>query len=62
MNIEIMRAFVQLRRMIQTNAELSTKLAALENKYDARFRIVFDAIRRLMAPPAKAKKRIGFRS
>ena len=61
-NIEIMRAFVHLRRMLQTNAELAAKLTALERKYDAQFRVVFDAIRELMAPPAKSQKRIGFRS
>jgi hypothetical protein len=60
-NIEIMRAFVRLRQMLQANTELAKKLAALEKKYDAKFRIVFDAIRDLMEPPAKTKKRIGFR-
>jgi hypothetical protein len=59
-NIEIMRAFVRLRRMLQANTELSRKLAALEKRYDAQFRVVFDAIRKLMAPPAIPKKRIGF--
>ena len=60
-NIEIMRAFVRLRRMLATNAELARKLAALEKKYDAQFRVVFDAIRELMTPPAPKKKRpIGF--
>ena len=60
-NIEIMRAFVRLRQMLQANDELAKKLAALEKKYDTKFRIVFDAIRDLMEPPAKTKKRIGFR-
>jgi hypothetical protein len=60
-NIEIMRAFVRLRQMLQANDELAKKLAALERKYDAKFRIVFDAIRDLMEPPAKMKKQIGFR-
>ena len=60
-NIEIMRAFVQLRRMLTTNAELARKLAAMEKKYDAQFKIVFDAIRELMAPPEPETKRIiGF--
>jgi hypothetical protein len=59
-NIEIMRAFVRLRRMLQANTELARKLDALEKKYDARFRVVFDAIRKLMAPPVIPKKRIGF--
>jgi len=60
-NIEIMRAFVRLRQLLQANADLAKKLASLEKKYDAQFRIVFDAIRELMAPPTKPKRRIGFR-
>ena len=59
-NILIMRAFVQLRHMIATNDELAKKLESLESKYDARFRVVFDAIRRLMAPPESERRRIGF--
>ncbi|MBI2155278.1 MAG: ORF6N domain-containing protein, partial [Candidatus Rokubacteria bacterium] len=50
-NIEIMRAFVRLRRILGSHADLARKLAALERKYDAQFRVVFDAIRELMAPP-----------
>ena len=61
-NIEIMRAFLRLREMLGANAELAKKLAALEKKYDAQFRVVFDAIRELMTPPAKPGKRIGFRA
>jgi hypothetical protein len=61
-NIEIMRAFVRLRQMLQGNAELAKKLAALEQKYDSQFRVVFDAIRELMSPPVKQQKRIGFRT
>jgi hypothetical protein len=59
-NIEIMRAFVRLRQMLQSNADLARKLAALEKKYDAQFKVVFDAIRELMAPVMKPKRRIGF--
>ena len=60
-NIEIMRAFVRLRRLLSSNAELAKKLDALERKYDAQFKAVFDAIRELMAPPAKPENRpIGF--
>jgi hypothetical protein len=59
-NVEIMRTFVRLRRMLQANADLARKLEALEKRYDAQFRVVFDAIRELMAPPAKEKRRIGF--
>ena len=46
-----MRTFVRLREMLLSNAELARKLAALENKYDAQFKVVFDAIRELMLPP-----------
>ena len=60
-NIEIMRAFVRLRQMLQTNADLARKLAVLEKKYDAQFKAVFDAIRDLMTPAEKPKRRIGFR-
>jgi predicted nuclease with TOPRIM domain len=61
-NVEIMRAFVRLRRLLQSNAALSAKLTALEKKYDGHFRIVFDAIRELMTPPETPKKPIGFAS
>jgi hypothetical protein len=61
-NIAIMRAFVQLRQMLGTNVELARKLAALEKKYDAQFRVVFDAIRELMddAKPRQRRREIGF--
>jgi hypothetical protein len=49
-NIEIMRAFVRLRQMIASSADLARKLASLERKYDAQFKVVFDAIRELMTP------------
>jgi hypothetical protein len=61
-NIEIMRAFVRLRQMLQQNADLARKLATMEKKYDTQFKIVFDAIRGLMAPPEPRRKRIGFRA
>jgi len=61
-NIEIMRAFVKLRQMLASNAELSRRLDELESKYDKQFRVVFDAIRRLMATPVRSRKEIGFRS
>jgi hypothetical protein len=59
-NIEIMRAFVRLRRMLQANADLARKLAALEARYDVQFKVVFDAIRELMQPPVQPRRRIGF--
>ncbi len=59
-NIEIMRAFVRLRELVATHKDLARKLEALEKKYDAQFKIVFDAIRELMAPPEPRKRKIGF--
>ena len=60
-NITIMRTFVQLRRILASNEELGRRLNELEKKYDAQFRVVFDAIRELMTPPAKDRKQIGFK-
>lgn len=60
-NVEIMRAFVRLRSLLATHQDLARKLAALERKYDAQFKVVFDAIRQLMEPPARARRQIGFR-
>jgi hypothetical protein len=59
-NIAIMRAFVKLRELLATNKNLAAKLDELEKKYDAQFRVVFDAIRQLMQPPEKQKHQIGF--
>jgi hypothetical protein len=59
-NVEIMRAFVRLRQMVAANAELSRQLQLLEQKYGAQFKVVFDAIRELMAPSAKPRRPIGF--
>ena len=62
-NINIMRAFVRLREMMAGHQDLAKKLAELERKYDAQFKVVFDAIRNLMEPPATTKqKQIGFRT
>ena len=61
-NIEIMRAFVKLRQLLASNAELSHRLDELESKYDKQFRVVFDAIRQLMTTPVRDRKEIGFRS
>jgi hypothetical protein len=60
-NVEIVRAFVRLRRLLGSHEELARKLAELEKRYDAQFRVVFDAIRQLMAPAAKPRRSIGFR-
>ena len=59
-NIAIMRAFVRLRQLLATHAELAGKLDEMEEKYDDPFRIVFDALRRLMTPPADPAREMGF--
>lgn len=58
-NIQIMRAFVKLRQLLNTHKDLAHKLEELEKKYDAQFKSVFDAIRMLMEPPpASGPKKI----
>ncbi len=59
-NVEIMRAFVRLRQMLSTNTNLERRLNELEKKYDSQFKVVFEAIRQLMASPEKQPKKIGF--
>lgn len=61
-NIAIMRTFVRLRELLLSNKELARKLEQMERKYDAQFKVVFDAIRQLMEPPPQPVKkgRIGF--
>jgi ORF6N domain len=59
-NIEVMRAFVRLRELMATHKDLVRRLNGMEKKYDAQFRVVFDAIRELMAPPQPNKRKIGF--
>jgi hypothetical protein len=61
-NIAIMRTFVQLREMIGSNKGLARRLNELEKKYDSQFRVVFEAIRELMAEPESKVKRIGFKT
>jgi len=58
-NIQIMRAFVQLRKMLLSNDDLRRKIEAMEKKYDKQFAIVFEAIRELLSPPKKTRA-IGF--
>jgi phage regulator Rha-like protein len=60
-NIQIMRTFVKLRELMATHKDLARKLDDMEKKYDAQFKVVFDAIRQLMIPPEKKKRTIGFR-
>ncbi len=60
-NVEIMRAFVRMRRMILSHNDLVRRLDNLEKKYDAQFKMVFDALRKMLAPPERPARRIGFR-
>lgn len=60
-SVQVVRAFVKLRRILASHTELAKKLAELEGKYDSQFKIVFEAIRKLMAPPVVKRKEIGFR-
>ncbi len=61
-NVEIMRAFVQLRALLATNRDLALRLDELEQRYDAQFKVVIDAIRELMQPPAQPRRSMGFRT
>jgi hypothetical protein len=60
-SIAIMRAFVKLREMLASHRDLARRLNEMEKKYDAQFKVVFDAIRGLMKPDEKARRRISFR-
>ena len=59
-NIAIIRGFVKLRRLFLSNTELAGRLDELESKYDKQFKVVFDAIRKLMETPVPGRKEIGF--
>ena len=59
-SVQVVRAFVRLRQMLVSNAELSRKLDAMEKKYDSQFKVVFDAIRQLMSPADTRRREIGF--
>lgn len=61
-NIEIMRTFVKLRKLLATNAVLAQKIEILEKDYDKKFKVVFDALRALMEEDEKPKNKIGFRT
>lgn len=60
LNIAIIRAFVQMRTILSTHADLAWKIEELEKNYDAQFRVVFDVIRQLTTPPDSPRKKIGF--
>jgi len=59
-SVQVVRAFIRLRQMLASNAELARKLSEIERKYDAQFKVVFDAIKQLMTPPEPQRKQIGF--
>lgn len=59
-NVAIMRAFVRIRSMLSQNVALARRLDELERRYDARFKVIFDAIRGLMTPPVRPTRPIGF--
>ena len=59
-NIQIIRTFIKLREMLLTHEDLRRKIEAMEKKYDRQFKAVFDAIRKLLTPPEKPKRGIGF--
>lgn len=59
-SVAVVRAFIHLRQMLASNAELAKQLKELERKYDRQFKVVFDAIRQLMTPPEPKRKQIGF--
>ncbi len=59
-SVFVVRAFVKMREMVISNKEIVRRLDNLEKKYDSQFKVVFDALRALMAPPLKTKRKIGF--
>ncbi|HJX14947.1 MAG TPA: hypothetical protein VJ386_04385 [Candidatus Deferrimicrobiaceae bacterium] len=60
MSVYVVRAFVRMREALAGHRDLAQRLDEMEKKYDAQFRVVFDAIRALMEPPKKPSRRIGF--
>lgn len=59
-SIQVVRAFIRLRELAITHADLSRRIDRMEENYDSKFKIVFDAIRKLIAPPEKERRKIGF--
>ena len=59
-SVQVVRAFIRLRTLLVSHEELARKVDALEKKYDAQFKVVFNAIRQLMEPPAPKRRQIGF--
>ena len=61
-NIQIMRAFTKIREMLLVHKEIWRKIEEMEKKYDQKFKVIFDALRQLLEPPEKPKRKIGFHS
>jgi phage regulator Rha-like protein len=61
-NIQIMRTFTKLREMLASHKDLRDKIEEMEKRYDYQFQVVFDAIKKLIAPPVKPKEPIGFQA
>ena len=59
-SIQIVRAFIRLRELLASHRDLARRLDQLERRYDAEFKVVFDAIRQLMTPPNPPRRKIGF--
>ena len=59
-NIQIMRTFTNLRKMLVSHDDLKKKIDSMERKYDQQFKVVFDAIKRLLTIESKSKRKIGF--
>jgi len=59
-SIQIVRAFIRLRELLASHRDLARRLDQLEKRYDAEFKVVFDAIRQLMTPPNPPRRKIGF--
>ena len=60
-NIEIMRAFARMRRLLATHAQLEKNILEIEEKYDGQFALVFEALKQLMSPAEPMRRKIGFR-
>lgn len=59
-SIAVVRAFIRLRHLLASHSDIARKIAALEKKYDVQFKVIFDAIKKLMQPDEGPRKKIGF--
>ena len=60
-NIQIMRTFTRLRQILASHKDILKKVEQMESKYDGQFKVVFDALRKIIAPPKTKRMKIGFR-